>query len=145
MDIAIGMSFLALAALGEYFCRRQSWLRDGFSGFAVGMGVVEGSDVAGLFSACLWRRSSFIKLVGRRGFCQIRNMAVGLRSFNVGCRLRAFSGGSIHQWAGEHVNQRGEGNQRKTPRPKPSAGTGPTQWSLPKRELLTLGGTEPFR
>jgi hypothetical protein len=47
--IAAGLSFFALAALADTTGRRR-WWRVALAGFAVGMGVVDGSDVGAIFS-----------------------------------------------------------------------------------------------
>jgi len=47
--LAVGMTFMALAALADN-SSRQRWLRVVLAGFAVGMGIAEGMDLGGLFS-----------------------------------------------------------------------------------------------
>ena len=133
-DIAIGMSFLALAAVADT-SSRQSWLRLILAGFAVGMGVVEGSDVGAILS--LFVAASIVYQAWAAEGSQIRNMAVGLGRLTlvVVCALflAAQSINGLVNTSIKGVKGTAQDAQTKTER-----WDWATQWSLPKRELLTL-------
>ena len=132
--IAVGMTFLALAALTDQTSRRR-WLRVALAGLAVGMGVSEGADLGAIFSL----------LVAAFVVCQAwtasgpraRNLAVGagrvaLVAVCAGLlAAQAFSELVANDVVGMAVPTKEAQSAR-------ARWDWATQWSLPKREVLGL-------
>ena len=133
-EVTIGMTFLALAALADTTSPRY-WLRAILAGFAVGMGVMEGADVGAILS--LFVAVFIIYQAWAAEGSRVKNMAVGLSrlALVVVCAvfLAAQSISGLVSTSIEGV----KGTQQDT-ETKASRWDWATQWSLPKRELLTL-------
>ena len=133
-DLTIGMTFLALAALADTSPRRY-WLRVILAGFAVGTGVMEGADVGAIFSVLV--AVFIIYQAGTAEGSQVKNLAVGagrlLLVIVFAVFLAAESINGLVNTAIEGVKGTQQDAQTKADR-----WDWATQWSLPKREILTL-------
>ena len=137
--ITAGLSFLALAALTDT-SPRQRWLRLILAGFALGMGVIEGADVGAIFS--LYVAAFVIYQAWIAEGSRARNLAVGLGRLVLVTACAAFLAAqsisglvttSIKGVAVGGVTGAQPDTQLKTQR-----WDWATQWSLPKREMLSL-------
>ncbi len=130
---ALGMNLLALAALADASAPRR-WLRVALAGMAVGAGVLDGADIGvllsflvasyGLYQGFTWGGSKW----GSGG------LAVGRVALVTGCALfLAFQAVSVliaTQIQGTSIQEDTSSPERKW--------AFATQWSLPKKEALSL-------
>lgn len=133
-DIAIGMSFLAMAALVRN-PPGQTWLRVILAGFAVGMAVVDGADVGAIFSLLVAAFALYQTWVAEGPL--IKNIAVGLGRLTLVVVCAAFlAAESINGLvSGSIEGVKGTAQDAQT---KAQRWNWATQWSLPKREVLSL-------
>lgn len=133
-DLTIGMSFLALAALANPSNRRH-WLRAMLAGFAVGAGVMEGADVGAIFSLLV--AAFIVYQVWTAESSQVKNMAVGAgKLFLVVICAFFLAAQSINGLVSTSIE--GVKGTQQDAQTKMSRWDWATQWSLPKREILTL-------
>ena len=131
--IAIGMSFFAMAALTDTSSPRR-WLRVCLAGIAVGVAVADGADMGGILSifvACyiIWQA---LVADGRPA----ANLLQGVVRVGVVAILAAvFAAQAITVLIGTQVQGAGGATQDKHSRDHWNF---LTQWSLPKREALSL-------
>jgi hypothetical protein len=133
-DIAAGMVFFALAALADTSAR-QYWLRVCLAGFAVGMAVVEGADVGAIFS--LFVAAFILYQAGLAAGAFGKNAAVGLSRLVLVVACAAFLAA---QAISGLINTaiKGIAATHQDVQTKAQRWDWATQWSLPKREALTL-------
>jgi hypothetical protein len=131
--IAIGMCFLALGFLTDTTCPRH-WIRVGLAGIAVGVAVADGADMGGILSifvACciIWQA---LVAEGRPA----TNLPQGIARVAVVAILAGvFAAQAIVVLFGTQVQGAGGASQDKHSREHWNF---LTQWSLPKREALSL-------
>lgn len=132
--ITVGMFFLALAALVDT-SSRQGWLRVTLAGMAVGMAVTEGADVGAIFSLFV---AAFI-------MCQAwiaqgpraRNLAAGVvRVVLVASFAFLVASQAIHGLVETSI--KGVAGTQQDAQTKAKRWDWATQWSLPKKETLSL-------
>ena len=133
-ELAIGMMFLAMAALADTTAPRY-WLRVILGGFAVGMGVMEGADVGAILSL-LVAIFVFYQAFTAEG-SRVKNLAFGTGRLVVvavcAFFLAAHSISGLVSTSIEGV----KGTQQDT-QTKADRWDWATQWSLPKREIPSL-------
>ena len=132
--VMVGMNFFALAALIDTTSRRR-WLRVALAGLAVGMGVAEAADVGAIFSLyiaafVLYQAWTAEGVLSKRIAGGLSRLAV-LTGFAVFLAAQAISG--LVGTAIQGISGTGQDTQSKEQRWDFA-----TQWSLPKREALTL-------
>jgi hypothetical protein len=133
-DLTIGMSFLALAALADTSAR-QYWLRVVLAGFAVGTGVMEGADVGAIFSILVGVFIVYQACTSEGS--QLRNQAAGAGRLLLVVVCAVFiAAQSINGLVSTAIE--GVKGTQQDAQTKLSRWDWATQWSLPKRELLTL-------
>ena len=153
--LTIAMFFLALAAMINT-SSGLGWLRLILAGFAIGMGVTEGADVGAIFS--LYFAAFVVYQAWTAEGQRVRNLATGVGRLTVVVICAVFLSAqaifglvttvegvavttqqSVHQTdinnAGE--NNGDENNSTETLNAQ-KRWDWATQWSLPKRELLSL-------
>lgn len=131
--IAVGMSFLAMAALADNSPSRR-WLRVALAGFAVGVAVADGADMGGIMSlfvaAYIMYRAWTAKgdtLPKNLGFGALRVALVAVCALMFAAQAATVLFGTQVQGVAGGGHERGiEGWDRAT------------QWSLPKRETLSV-------
>ncbi len=133
-DIAIGMTFLALAAVvrsssGHY------WLRLILAGFAVGMSVVEGADLGAVFSMLVAAFLLYQTWVSEGS--QLKNTVLGLGRLALIVVCAAFIAAQSIDGLVGHAIEGVHGTAQDT-ETKAQHWSWATQWSLPKREILSL-------
>ncbi len=132
--ICFGMNYLALGAVvGEG--GRFKWLRYALAGFAVGLGVTEGADIGAIFSMFVAAFVLYHAWVSeptparRIGIGIARLILVaGFAAFIAAQALSALTGTAIKGIAGAEETQEAKAGRWDWA----------TQWSLPKREALSL-------
>ena len=132
--ISFGFDFLALAALADETSPRR-WLRVILAGFAVGMGVIEAFDIGAIFSLVIAAFVLFQALVGGgatpagliRGVARLALVAV--------CAALIAASVVIGLVSTQIQGVAGTQQDQKT---KWEHWDWATQWSLPKREALSL-------
>ena len=137
--LTAGMSFLALAALADTSpCRR--WLRLILAGFAVGMGVAEGADVGAIFS--LYVAAFIVYQAWTTEGSRVRNLAVGLGRLVLVTACAAFLAAQpiwgLVTTAIKGVTIKGVTRTQLDAQARTQRWNWATQWSLPKREMLSL-------
>jgi hypothetical protein len=133
-DIALGMSFLALAALVDT-ASSWYWLRVILAGFAVGMGVMDGADVGAIFS--LFVAFFVIYQAATAEGSRVKNAALGAGRLALVVVCAIFlAAQSVNGLVGTAIE--GVKGMEQDTETKASRWDWATQWSLPKRELLTL-------
>jgi hypothetical protein len=132
--IAVGMIFFALAALAHTSSSRR-WLRVALAGLAVGMAVTEGADVGALFSVYV---GAFViyqawTVEGPR----VKNLAVGVGRLTLVavCAALLAAQAIFGLVATEIEGIKGTQQDAQT---REARWDWATQWSLPKRETLSL-------
>ena len=132
--LSFGLDFLALAALADETSPRR-WLRVTLAGFAVGVGVMEAFDIGAVFSLVVAGFVAFQALAGegttphRLARCATRlALVAACAAFIAASTLIGLVGTQIKGVAGM-----GQDAASKAQRWDEA-----TQWSLPKREVLSL-------
>ena len=133
-DITAGMIFFALAALVDTSAR-QYWLRLVLAGFAVGMGIVEGADVGAIFSLLVAVFMLYQAGVAAGSRAKNTTYGVGRLMLVTGCAA-VFAVQSICGLVNTSV--KGVAGTQQDVQTKAQRWDWATQWSLPKREALTL-------
>jgi hypothetical protein len=132
--ITIGMVFLALAALAHPSARGR-WLRVALAGLAVGMAVTEGADVGAIFSLYV---AAFViyqawMAEGPRG----KNLVTGVARVALLAICAAFlAAQAISGLVAADV--KGVAGAQQGEQTKQQRWDWATQWSLPKKEVLSL-------
>jgi hypothetical protein len=129
--ITVAMIFLAMAALTNDSAPR-SWLRVALAGFAVGMAVSEGADIGALFSLLVgvfifygsWVKHGLAVRAGAFGLSRLALVAV--------CAAM-MAAQAVSVLVGTQIQ--GVTQTSRTPQEQWDWAT---QWSLPKRETLSL-------
>lgn len=127
--LAVGMSLFALGLLVDP-SRRLRWVKAAVAGLAVGVGVADGTDVGGIFSmfvaafAVYWAVISDGRLV--------KNLGTGLARLMVVIGFAVFF--AAHAISVVPVVAGGSSGTRS----KADQWDWATQWSLPKREALSI-------
>ncbi len=132
--VCFGLSYLAVAAVSG---QRARWpaLRWVLAGFAVGMGVVEGSDVGAIFSLFVAAFVFYVGLMGEGG--PVRRAARGVGQVALVAVCAAFlAANSLSVLIGTQIQ--GVAGMEQDTRTKQERWDWATQWSLPKRETLGL-------
>lgn len=134
LAITVAMTFFALAGLADLESPLR-WVRVVLAGFAVGMGILEGSDIGAIFSilvAAFGIYQAFI-LPGAR----VKNLALGVTRVGVVALFAAFLAAQalvvLVQTQVEAV-----AGMRQDAQAREHHWDWATKWSLPKREALGL-------
>ncbi len=132
--IAAGTGFFALAALVDGAARRF-WLRAMLAGFAVGMAVVEAADVGALFSLLV---AGFIVYQAvAAGGSRLKNIGCGMGQLILVVVCAVFL--AAQSLVGlVNVSIKGVAGTGQDSQTKAQQWDWATQWSLPKRETLSL-------
>jgi hypothetical protein len=133
-DLTIGMSFLAMAAVADPTARLY-WLRLILAGFAVGMGVIEGADVGAIFS--LFVAAFMIYQTWTIEGSWVKNAVLGIGRLTLVVVCAVFLASQSIQGLVSTSIEGVTGTQQDI-QTKADRWDWATQWSLPKRELLTL-------
>jgi hypothetical protein len=131
--ITFAMCFLAIGLLAKGG-GLAGWLRAALAGMAVGMGVMEGADVGGLFSLLV---AAFVVY---QGFAEPSNSVVAGVA-KAGARLGLVAGcaaflAAVAVFALVQTSMVGAAAAQQETRTKPEQWDWATQWSLPKVETL---------
>ena len=130
--IAIGMSYFALAALAK-LSGRGVWIRVALAGLAVGLSVAEGADIGAIFSLGV---AAFVmyQAWAERGKSGI---PLGILRTAVVALMAAFMAAqTIFVLVGTAIS--GVAGMAQDERTKEERWDWATQWSLPKREALSV-------
>jgi hypothetical protein len=132
--ITFAMSFLALAALVDT-SPHQRWLRLVLAGFALGMGVTEGADIGALFSLLV--ASFIVYQAWIAPGSRTKNVAMGVGRVVAAAVCAAFlATQAISGLIATNIEGvAGAGQDTQT---KAAHWDWATQWSLPKREALSV-------
>ena len=132
--ITIGMIFFALAALADTSSPRR-WLRVVLAGLAVGMGVTEGADIGALFS--LYVAAFVIYQAWMAEGPRVKNLAVGVgRVALLAVCAACLAAQAISGLVATEI--KGVVGTQQDAQTKQERWDWATQWSLPKRETLSL-------
>jgi hypothetical protein len=133
-NIAVAMSFLALAALSSPSLR-QIWAKGIFAGLAVGMGVMEGFDVGAILSVYVGIYAAFRFLTEEApiGARIVRAMVCEVLVIVFAGFIAVHTLSTLVQTQIEGVASMGQDEETKQQRWNSA-----TQWSLPKKETLQL-------
>ena len=132
--LSFGLDFLALGALADETSPRR-WWRIVLAGFAVGMGVSEAFDIGAIFSLVIAAFVVFQACAGEGTAPQ--RLGRGIARLSVVTVCAAFISASAV--SGLIVTQiKGVANMGQDTESKARRWSEATQWSLPKRETLSL-------
>ncbi len=133
-ELAIGMIFLALAALADMSSPRY-WLRVILAGFAVGMGVMEGADVGAILSVL-----AGIFVIYQAAIAEgspVKNLVFGAGRLILVVICALFL--AAHSISGlVSTSIEGVKGTQQDAETKANRWDWATQWSMPKREILSL-------
>ncbi len=132
--LAVGMTFMALAVLGDS-SSRQGWLRVVLAGFAVGMGIAEGMDLGGLFSLLVAAFVLYQAWIAEGP--RAKNVAAGVTRLALAA-LCALLVAAHPIWVMIANNVKGVAGAGQDAISKAERWDFATQWSLPKSEILSL-------
>ena len=132
--LAVGMTFMALAALADG-SSRQRWLRVVLAGCAVGMGIAEGMDLGGLFSLLV--AAFLLYQAWTAEGSRAKNIVAGVTRLALAavCAL-LLAAHPISVMIANNV--KGVAGTGQDARSKAEHWDFATQWSLPKSEVLSL-------
>ncbi len=132
--LSFGLDFLALAALANQSSSRR-WMRVALAGIAVGMGVMESFDIGAIFSIVIAAFVVFQPLAGEGAAPQ--KLARGLgRLAVVGTFALFIAASAVTTLVGTQI--KGVAGMGQDTGSKAQRWDEATQWSLPKREVLSL-------
>jgi hypothetical protein len=146
--IAFGFCYLALAALSAEATGIVAWLRIALAGFAVGMAVMEAFDIGAIFSLYVAAFVVFQAVAGGGGLKRL--IARGLPRLGLVSICAAFiAAGALATLVGTQikgiVSAKSSSSAAATQTAKAAPDETPqehwawaTQWSLPKREAVSL-------
>jgi len=132
--MALGSMFLALTALQDRSGRR-GWMRTGLAGMAVGLGIMEGFDVAVLFSLVVGAYVIYQAWVEGSGSMVQRTSRGGLRLLAVAGFAVFLAFQSLSSLVGTNI--KGVAGAEQNAQTKLQKWDWATQWSLPKAETLS--------
>ena len=132
--ITFAMCFLALAALVDA-APHQRGLRLALAGFAVGMGVTEGADIGAIFSVLVAAFILFQSWIA--GGSRLRNAALGIVRVAVVALCAAFLAAQTISGL-IATNIEGVAGTAQDAQTRQARWDWATQWSLPKREALSV-------
>jgi hypothetical protein len=139
--ICFGMNYLALAAVAGQD-RGNRWLRFALAGFAVGLGVTEGADIGALFS--LFVAAFVLYHAWMIEHADVGNARSGAMRIGRGVARLALVAGCAAFMASQSLNVltgtaiKGIAGAEQTKEARAERWDWATQWSLPKREALSL-------
>ena len=132
--LSFGLDFLALAALADLSSPRR-WLRAALAGLAVGLGVMEAFDIGAIFSLViagfvLWQAWAGEGTRAQRAARGVGRLAVvaAFAAFVAASAVSTLVGTQIKGVAGMGQDQASKAQRWDAA----------TQWSMPKRETLSL-------
>ena len=132
--LSFGIGFLALAALADQTSPRR-WLRVMLAGFAVGMGVMEAFDIGAIFSVVVAGFVVFQALAGEGTLPQ--RLARGAGRLGLAVAFAAFIAASaVSTLVSTQI--KGVAGMGQDAASKARRWDEATQWSLLKREMLSL-------
>ena len=132
--LSFGLDFLALAALADETSPRR-WLRVALAGFAVGMGVMEAFDIGAVFSIVVAGFVAYQALASEGTTPQKLTRLAGRLALVVACAaFIAIS--AVLGLVGTQI--KGVANMGQDAASRAQRWDEATQWSLPKREALSL-------
>jgi len=132
--LSFGLDFLALAALADLSSPRR-WLRVALAGLAVGMGVMEAFDIGAIFSIVIAGFVIYQALAGEGTAAQRLGQGVGRLAVVVmfAAFIAASAVSTLVSTQIKGVAGMGQDEESKARRWDEA-----TQWSMPKRETLSL-------
>jgi hypothetical protein len=132
--MALGAMFLALSAL-QNGAGWRGWLRTGLAGMAVGLGIMEGFDVAVLFSLAVGAYIIYQAWVEGSGSLVKRTSRGGLRLLVVAGFAAFLAFQSLSSLVGTNI--KGVAGAEQDTQTRLQKWDWATQWSLPKAETLS--------
>ncbi|MCX6928823.1 MAG: hypothetical protein NT154_37265, partial [Verrucomicrobia bacterium] len=133
-EICFGLDFLALAALADQTSPRR-WLRVILAGFAVGMGVMEAFDLGAIFSLVIAAYIVFQPLAGEGTMSERLTRSAG-RLALVAAFAAFIAAATVSTLVGTQI--KGIAGAQQDQETKWGRWDWATQWSFPKREMLSL-------
>ncbi len=132
--ITVGMTFLALAALGDTSSRRR-WLRAALAGWAVGLGVAEGADIGAIFSLYVAAFVVYQAWMAEGPRAKTLAAGAGRLALVAGCAVFV-AARSVSALVSTQIE--GVAGMESEARTTTEHWDWATRWSLPKREALGL-------
>ncbi len=133
-ELSYGLDFLALAALADQTSPRR-WLRVILAGFAIGMSVMEAFDIGAIFSLVIAAYVLFQALAGE-GTASERLARSAGRLALVAAFAAFIATSSVSTLVGTQI--KGIAGAQQDQKTKWEHWDWATQWSFPKREMLSL-------